>query len=55
LVIMPVAVVIAVGVKVQTGEREVLGFDVGPSEDGAFLTSFLRSLWSPEGSAELGL
>src|SRR5215210_871438 len=29
------AVVIAVGVKAQTGEREVLGFDVGPSEDGA--------------------
>jgi len=38
------AVVIAVGVKAQTGEREVLGFDVGPSEDGAFWTSFLRSL-----------
>jgi putative transposase len=31
-------------VKAQTGEREVLGFDVGPSEDGAFWTSFLRSL-----------
>jgi putative transposase len=39
-----VAVVIAVGVKAQTGEREVLGFDVAPSEDGAFWTSFLRSL-----------
>jgi putative transposase len=39
-----VAVVIAVGVKAQTGEREVLGLDVGPSEDGAFWTSFLRSL-----------
>jgi putative transposase len=38
------AVVIAVGVKAQTGEREVLGFDVGPSEDGAFWTNFLRSL-----------
>ena len=38
------AVVIAVGVKAQSGEREVLGFDVGPSEDGAFWTSFLRSL-----------
>ena len=35
---------IAVGVKAQTGEREVLGMDVGPSEDGAFWTSFLRSL-----------
>jgi putative transposase len=38
------AVVIAVGVKAQTGEREVLGLDVGPSEDGAFWRSFLRSL-----------
>jgi putative transposase len=38
------AVVIAVGVKAQTGEREVLGFDVGPSEDGAFWGAFLRSL-----------
>jgi putative transposase len=39
-----VAVVIAVGVNAQSGEREVLGFDVGPSEDGAFWISFLRSL-----------
>jgi transposase-like protein len=39
-----VAVVIAVGVKAQSGEREVLGFDVGPSEDGAFWSAFLRSL-----------
>jgi putative transposase len=38
------AVVIAVGVNAQTGEREVLGFDVGPSEDGAFWSAFLRSL-----------
>jgi putative transposase len=38
------AVVIAVGVNAQTGEREVLGFDVGPSEDGAFWGAFLRSL-----------
>jgi putative transposase len=38
------AVVIAVGVNAQTGEREVLGLDVGPSEDGAFWTSFLRSV-----------
>ena len=38
------AVVIAVGVNADTGEREVLGLDVGPSEDGAFWTSFLRSL-----------
>jgi transposase-like protein len=39
-----VAVVIAIGVKGDTGEREVLGLDVGPSEDGSFWTSFLRSL-----------
>jgi putative transposase len=38
------AVVIAVGVNAKTGEREVLGLDVGPSEDGTFWTSFLRSL-----------
>ena len=39
-----VAVVIAIGVNGRTGEREVLGLDVGPSEDGAFWASFLRSL-----------
>src|SRR5262245_12296552 len=37
------AVVIAVGVR-ETGEREVLGFAVGASEEGAFWTEFLRSL-----------
>ena len=37
------ALVIALGVR-DTGEREVLGFDVGPSEDGAFWTDFLRQL-----------
>ena len=37
------AVVIAIGVRA-TGEREVLGLDVGPSEDGAFWTAFLRGL-----------
>lgn len=37
------AVVIAIGVRV-TGEREVLGLDVGPSEDGAFWLGFLRGL-----------
>jgi putative transposase len=42
--VVSVAVVIAVGLKAQTGEREVLGLDVGPSEDGAFWTSFVRSL-----------
>lgn len=42
--VLSAAVVIAVGVKGETGEREVLGVDVGPSEDGAFWASFLRSL-----------
>jgi putative transposase len=42
--VVSVAVVIAVGVNGRTGEREVLGLDVGPSEDGAFWTSFVRSL-----------
>ena len=37
------AVVIAIGVKA-SGEREVLGLDVGPSEDGAFWLQFLRGL-----------
>src|SRR5215211_344640 len=38
------AVVIAIGLNAQSGQREVLGLDVGPSEDGAFWLSFLRSL-----------
>ena len=37
------AVVIATGVT-STGDREVLGLDVGDSEDGAFWTAFLRGL-----------
>jgi transposase-like protein len=37
------AIVVATGVTA-TGEREVLGLDVGDSEDGAFWTGFLRSL-----------
>ena len=37
------AVVIATGVT-STGDREVLGIEVGDSEDGAFWTAFLRSL-----------
>lgn len=37
------AVVIAVGVR-ESGEREVLGVDIGPSEDGAFWLAFLRGL-----------
>ena len=36
--------VVAVGVNAKTGEREVLGLEVGPSEDGAFWSSFLHSL-----------
>ena len=38
-----IAVVVAVGVT-QDGGREVLGVDVGPSEDGACWLAFLRSL-----------
>src|ERR1700716_33591 len=38
------AVVIAVGLNAATGQREVLGVDVGPSEDGAFWLRFLRGL-----------
>jgi len=37
------AVVVATGVAAD-GRREVLGFDVGDSEDGVFWTAFLRSL-----------
>jgi putative transposase len=37
------AVVVATGVAAD-GRREVLGFDVGDSEDGAFGTTFLRTL-----------
>ena len=37
------AIVVAVGVSAD-GRREVLGMDVGDSEDGAFWTSFLRGL-----------
>ncbi|GII79101.1 hypothetical protein Sru01_40830 [Sphaerisporangium rufum] len=37
------AVVIATGVSAD-GRREILGFAVGDSEDGAFWTAFLRSL-----------
>ena len=40
---MSMAVVIAIGVR-QSGDREVVGFDVGPSEDGAFWLAFLRGL-----------
>ena len=41
--IVNVSVVVVTGVNAQ-GQREVLGVDVGTSEDGAFWLSFLRSL-----------
>jgi putative transposase len=41
--VVSMAVVIAIGVHA-SGQREVLGLDVGPSEDGAFWLRFLRSL-----------
>jgi putative transposase len=41
--VVSMAVVIAIGVRA-TGEREVLGLDAGPSEDGAFWLQFLRGL-----------
>lgn len=41
--VQSMAVVIAIGVK-ETGEREVLGLDLGPGEDAAFWLAFLRNL-----------
>jgi putative transposase len=41
--VVSMAVVIAIGVAA-SGQREVLGLDVGPSEDGAFWLQFLRGL-----------
>ena len=41
--VVSMAVVIAIEVR-DSGEREVLGLDVGPSEDGAFWLQFLRGL-----------
>ncbi len=41
--VVSMAVVLATGVRA-SGEREVLGLDVGPAEDGAFWQQFLRSL-----------
>jgi len=43
--VVNMAAVVAVGVT-RTGEREVLGFDVGPAESYGFWLSFLRSLAS---------
>jgi putative transposase len=42
--VVNMAVVIAVGLNATTGQREVLGVDIGPSEDGAFWLRFLRAL-----------
>lgn len=42
--VVSLAVVIAIGLNATTGLREVLGIEVGPSEDGAFWLAFLRSL-----------
>ena len=41
--VVSMAIVIAIGVRA-SGEREVLGLDLGPSEDGAFWLQFLRGL-----------
>jgi transposase-like protein len=41
--VVSMAVVVAIAVR-SSGEREVLGLDVGPSEDGAFWLGFLRGL-----------
>lgn len=41
--VVSVAAVIAVGVR-ETGEREVLGFDVGAAETYEFWLEFLRGL-----------
>ena len=42
--VVNMAGVIAVGLNAATGQREVLGVDVGPSEDSAFWLRFLRGL-----------
>jgi transposase-like protein len=41
--VLAMATVVAIGVTAE-GERQVLGVDAGPSEDGAFWTAFLRDL-----------
>jgi transposase-like protein len=41
--VVSMAIVLAIGVRA-SGEREVLGLDVGPSEDGSFWLAFLRGL-----------
>jgi putative transposase len=41
--IVSMAVVVAIGVK-ESGERAILGLEIGASEEGSFWTQFLRSL-----------
>jgi putative transposase len=41
--VLSMAVVVAVGVR-ESGDREILGFDLGPAEDATFWLGFLRSL-----------
>jgi putative transposase len=41
--IVSMAVVVAIGVK-ESGERAILGLEIGASEEGSFWTEFLRSL-----------
>jgi transposase-like protein len=41
--IVSMAVVVAIGVR-ETGEREILGFAIGSSEEASFWTEFLRTL-----------
>lgn len=43
--IVSMAVVVAIGVK-ESGERSILGLEIGASEEGSFWTEFLRSLVS---------
>jgi putative transposase len=43
VIVISQAIVVAIGVTA-SGEREVLGLDVGPSESGAFWLAFLRGL-----------
>ena len=41
--VVSMAIVVAIGVQ-ETGEREILGFELGASEEAAFWTTFLRAL-----------
>jgi len=52
--VQAMATVVAIGVTTE-GERQVLGVDAGPSEDGPFWTAFLRNLLAtmPHSAREL--